>query len=223
MIERVWIRWCSSILLLFAGTLGITAPAVSFHVGPVSAGDATRPVVLQAADVHPHVHDRPEVETAATRFSRFVSADTTERDHEQEDPSEKGATPDSTRTAGEDAWTLVTTLQGIEVKYIHYIEADNHNDGVVIRLRNQTACSADVRFTVVFRSEHREVTAPYATSLAPWELKTGESAGLFWIPFPDGESVGEVGLRGLSVELSHAGAPPNNRGRNVECPAQGRL
>jgi hypothetical protein len=31
-------------------------------------------------------------------------------------------------------------------------------------------------------------------------METGESAGLYWIPFTDGRSIGEIGLRGIRVE-----------------------
>jgi hypothetical protein len=36
-------------------------------------------------------------------------------------------------------------------------------------------------------------------------MKTGENDGLFWIPFRDGRSIGEVGLRGFDIEPIRSG------------------
>ena len=109
--------------------------------------------------------------------------------------------PDTTQPWYETAWTPIVERRGVQVAYLFYSEADNKNDGVVLRLRNRNDHPVRYAFTAIFRGPEAESTAQVEGTLAPGEMKTGDNDGLFWIPFKEkGYSVGEIGLRGLRVE-----------------------
>jgi len=105
------------------------------------------------------------------------------------------------RRWSDEVWKPIITHNGVAFAYIFYSEADNVNNGVVVRLHNQNAYPIRYAFRVVFRTwrgeEHVERAAG---TLQAGQMKTGEHDGLFWIPFRDGRSVGEVGLRGYTIE-----------------------
>jgi hypothetical protein len=114
--------------------------------------------------------------------------------------------PDTTQPWYETAWTPIVERNGVQVAYLFYSEADNKNDGVVLRLRNRNDHPVRYAFTAIFRGPEAEATAQVDGTLAPGEMKTGENDGLFWIPFKEkGYSVGEIGLRGLQVERIEGG------------------
>ncbi len=99
------------------------------------------------------------------------------------------------------AWTTIIKHDGVDVSYIFYREADNVNNGVVVRLINRNTHPVRYAFKVVFRAgDGTEKVAQASGDLKPGEMETGESAGLYWIPFTDGRSIGEIGLRGIRVE-----------------------
>jgi hypothetical protein len=111
------------------------------------------------------------------------------------------APPDTTQPWYETAWTPIVVRNGVQIAYLFYTEADNKNDGVVLRLRNQNDYPVRYAFTVIFRGPEAEATAEARGTLQAGEMKTGENDGLFWIPFREkGYSVGEIGLRGINVE-----------------------
>jgi hypothetical protein len=107
--------------------------------------------------------------------------------------------PDSTASWTDTAWTPIVERNGVAISYIFYAKADNHNNGVVLRLRNRTDAALRYAFTVLFRGPEGEASAVAQGTLRPGEMKTGETDGLFWIPFEDGRRIGEVGLRGLRI------------------------
>jgi hypothetical protein len=121
-------------------------------------------------------------------------------------------TTDSTGTgAGETgpawhdaAWNDIAVIDGVRFSYIYYAAADHVNDGVVVKLENRRQSAVNVAFTIIFRSPGAEVTDRFSTILRPGEMKTGENDGLYWIPFGRGESIGEVGLRGVDVVAADA-------------------
>lgn len=114
--------------------------------------------------------------------------------------------PDTARAWHESAWTDIVTREGITVAYIFYQKADNQNNGVVLRLRNHNAYPVRYRFTVIFRGPEGEASAQASGRVPPRSIKTGENDGLFWVPFKDGRSIGEVGLRGLDVRRARSTA-----------------
>ncbi|GIV58519.1 MAG: hypothetical protein KatS3mg042_1432 [Rhodothermaceae bacterium] len=104
-----------------------------------------------------------------------------------------------TPTAGAWAWKPIVTQAGVRVDYLFYARADNYNNGVVIKLTNTNGYPVAFRFTIVFRAEGAEEEAYVEGRLAAYEVRTGDTAGLFWVPFKDGRSLREVGLRGLRI------------------------
>ncbi len=106
----------------------------------------------------------------------------------------------SAQTIAEVAWRTVVRTDGIVIRYIFYEEADNANNGVGLLLENEGDESIEFRFVLILRSVERVWESEIAGRLGPGERRTGESAGLFFVPFRDGGSVGEIGIRGLEVE-----------------------
>ena len=145
--------------------------------------------------------DGTSAASARVAHGRVTAADTTVPDTTVRDPTEADTTEaDTTVTPWhEEAWSPITRVAGVRFDYIFYSKADNYHNGVVLRLRNTNAHPVRLDFTVVFRTPNEEATAEWAGSLEPGESQTGENDGLFWIPFKDGQSIGEVGLRGIDV------------------------
>lgn len=114
--------------------------------------------------------------------------------------AQDATSPDSVRAWHDDAWTSIIEQEGVEISYIFYPDADNENNGVVLRLRNTNENPVGYAFTVIFRTPDAERTAHVEGNLGPGEAKTGGSAGLFWVPFRQrDQTIGEVGLRGLEI------------------------
>ena len=95
------------------------------------------------------------------------------------------------------------TVDSVAVSYVFYSEADNRNNGVVLKIANYR--STDVRYdmTVVVRGPKREVTERVRGSVAAQSLLTGDEAGLFFVPFTDGTPIGELGLRAYQFRSVH--------------------
>ncbi len=110
------------------------------------------------------------------------------------------AQPNRAQPGYEKAWRPIIEHEGVAFSFIFYPYADNEHGGVVVRLINRNDYAVDYAFTMVFRDgDGHEETARAEGRLRPGELQTGDRAGLFWIPFMDGRSIGEVGLRGYRV------------------------
>ena len=97
------------------------------------------------------------------------------------------------------AWRPLIEHEGVTFQYIFYSEADGKNNGVVLMLTNNNAYPVIYRFKIVFRSDDEEEIRAVSGDLNPGQSKTGEHDGLFWIPFVDGRSISEIGLRGYRV------------------------
>ncbi|NNE69823.1 MAG: hypothetical protein HKN29_05600 [Rhodothermales bacterium] len=110
------------------------------------------------------------------------------------------------RTAGEWAWKSVVLQDSVRVRYLFYSEADNVNNGVVLRLDNHASRAVAYRFVALFRSGDDQVEQEVTGRLDAQETITGEADGLFFIPFEDGRGVEQIGLRGFRVWP--AGDPP---------------
>lgn len=119
-------------------------------------------------------------------------------------PAAWGQIPEAARDSGkawhENAWTRMIEQGGVRISYIYYTEADNEHDGVVLRLINDNDVAVRYAFTLIFRAPDADTSTVVRGRLAPGEMKTGDDAGLFWVPFRDGDrSIGEIGLRGLNI------------------------
>lgn len=100
----------------------------------------------------------------------------------------------------EDAWTTIVEETGLKISYIYYPEADNENNGVVLRLENEGETPLRYVFTLVFRAPEADTSTIVRGELQPGKVKTGSASGLFWIPFEGtGYEIAEIGLRGLEV------------------------
>ena len=99
----------------------------------------------------------------------------------------------------EPGWRPLLQHDGLVFRYIFYREADTVNDGLVLRLTNTNAHAIRYRFLIVFRSDEREHVEEVTGRLGAGEDITGDLEGLFWVPFPDGAPISEVGLRGYTV------------------------
>ena len=99
------------------------------------------------------------------------------------------------------AWRPIFEHEGVSFSYIFYREADSANNGVVVRLHNTNRYAVRYQFKIIFRDEHEaEIVEEVLGEIAALQQKTGSLDGLFWIPFLDGRSIREVGLRGYKVE-----------------------
>lgn len=110
------------------------------------------------------------------------------------------ALPAAAQSSTDWAWTPLLRHEGLDISFIFYSEADNTNNGIVIKLHNRNTYPIAYRFKVVFRTEGAERIEPVVGRLEAGEARTGDAFGLFWIPFPDGRSIGEVGIRGYRVQ-----------------------
>lgn len=108
--------------------------------------------------------------------------------------------PDTTEPWFHEAWTKVIEQDGVRIDYIYYPEADNTHDGLVLRLINNNDVAVWYAFTIIFRSPAADTSMSVQGRIAAGQMKTGDKAGLFWIPFKgQDQRLGEVGLRGLKI------------------------
>ena len=96
-------------------------------------------------------------------------------------------------------WQLLIDKYGIRIDFIFYNKADNYNNGIVIKISNMNDYNVNYYFILVFRSENYEKPVEVTGLLLPGEIKTGSSAGLFFIPFKDSRSISEIGIRDFNV------------------------
>jgi hypothetical protein len=102
--------------------------------------------------------------------------------------------------AQSDAWQTLTVAEQVDISFLVYRYGAGDNAGVVIKLTNRNQSTVTYRFRAVFKSGDRESTSePVTGVLQPFEVKTGELSGLWWIPFRDGSPITEVGLKGLHI------------------------
>jgi hypothetical protein len=100
---------------------------------------------------------------------------------------------------GEGAWKPVATEDSVAIRYLFYSQADNVNNGLVLRLDNRGSARIAYRFIALFRSGEAQAEREVSGLLKAGESVTGDSDGLFFIPFPDGRTVEQIGLRGLRI------------------------
>ena len=102
--------------------------------------------------------------------------------------------------SGEEAWKPLLEHEGLQFLYIYYSKANTKDDGVVIMLQNLNEYCIRYRFTIIFESQEGSASADAEGTLAPMEMRTGETDGLYWIPFDDGRYIGAIGLRNYAVD-----------------------
>lgn len=111
-------------------------------------------------------------------------------------------------TSSDWAWKPVITVDSVAVSYVFYSQADNKNNGVVLKIANFR--STDVRYdmTVIMRGPqskamNKEVTTRVQGMVGAESMITGDHAGLFFVPFSDGTPIGELGLRAYRFRSVH--------------------
>ncbi|WP_157621316.1 hypothetical protein [Salisaeta longa] len=115
--------------------------------------------------------------------------------------AQRPSTPDSAMAWHEAAWTPMLVRNGLQFYYLFYPRADNHHNGVVIKLQNTNAYPVRYRFEVIFRAANGTERSAVATGrVGAHRLKTGDASGLFWIPFAGtNHTIRTIGLRGYRV------------------------
>lgn len=101
--------------------------------------------------------------------------------------------------AGEEAWKELFEHEGVRFLYVFYPKANGISDGVVVMLQNQNEYRVSYRFTIIFESEEGAESANVEGVLEALEWRTGDAAGLFWVPFDDERSLGAIGMRNYKV------------------------
>ncbi len=90
---------------------------------------------------------------------------------------------------------------GLIVSFIFYSEGDgDENNGVVIYLENKNDYNISFQFKLIFRAGAIDRVRTVDGTMIPREKRTGSNDGLYFIPFEDGRSLSEVGIKGCRVE-----------------------
>ena len=98
------------------------------------------------------------------------------------------------------AWRPVLAVDGVRLDYIFYANDGPADNGVVLKISNDTDHDIRYRFTLILRNPDDEHEEEVTGIVKARSLVTGNREGLYFAPFgPDG-SVGEIGLRGYLFE-----------------------
>ena len=89
---------------------------------------------------------------------------------------------------------------GLIVSFIFYSEGDgDENNGVVIYLENKNNYNISFKFTLIFRAGAIDRVRTINGTMIPRETRTGSNDELYFIPFEDGRSLSEVGIKNCKV------------------------
>lgn len=89
---------------------------------------------------------------------------------------------------------------GLIVSFIFYSEGDgDENNGVVIYLENKNDHNISFQFTLIFRAGANDRVRTVDGTMIPRERRTGSNDELYFIPFEDGRSLSEVGIKNCKV------------------------
>ena len=91
---------------------------------------------------------------------------------------------------------------GLIVSFIFYSEGDgDENNGVVIYLENKNDYNISFKFTLIFRAGAIDRVRTINGRMIPREKRTGSNDELYFIPFEDGRSLSEVGIKSCKVDM----------------------
>ncbi|MCH8123769.1 MAG: hypothetical protein IH853_11670 [Bacteroidetes bacterium] len=110
---------------------------------------------------------------------------------------------DAQKTSSDWAWKEIATIDGVEFVYIYYSEVRKEKNGVVLKLVNWNDYPIRYRFKIVFKADGDEHEDLVTGTIGPETLVTGDDAGLFFLPFEDGRSIGEIGIKGYRIRRLH--------------------
>ncbi|MBU1101572.1 MAG: hypothetical protein KKA84_14320 [Bacteroidetes bacterium] len=117
----------------------------------------------------------------------------------------------SSQDSGKFGWRKLADKEGLYIEFLFYSEADNTNNGVVVKLENKNDHSVEYDFDLIFRAEDEEKTQNVKGLLLPKQILTGSNEGLFWVPFKNGKFISEVGLKNLKAgKKKEDRNPPEN-------------
>ena len=89
---------------------------------------------------------------------------------------------------------------GLIVSFIFYREGDgDENNGVLIYLENKNDYNISFQFTLIFRAGAIDRVRTIDGTMIPRERRTGSNDELYFIPFEDGRSLSEVGIKSCKV------------------------
>ena len=90
--------------------------------------------------------------------------------------------------------------EGFVVSFIFYSDGDgDENNGVVIYLENMNNYNISFQFTLIFRAGTVDRMKAIDGTMFSGEKRTGSHDKLYFIPFEDGRSLSEVGIRNCKV------------------------
>lgn len=90
--------------------------------------------------------------------------------------------------------------EGFIVSFIFYSEGDGEeNNGVVIYLENKNDYKISFEFILIFRAGEVDRVKTIKGEMIALERRTGSNDGLYFIPFEDGRSLSEVGIKNCKV------------------------
>jgi hypothetical protein len=90
--------------------------------------------------------------------------------------------------------------EGFVVSFIFYSDGDGaENNGVVIYLENKNNYKISFKFTLIFRAGAIDRARMINGTMIPRERRTGSNDQLYFIPFEDGRSLSEVGIKNCRV------------------------
>ncbi len=89
---------------------------------------------------------------------------------------------------------------GLIVSFIFYSEGDGEkNNGVVIYLENKNDYNISFQFKLIFRVGAIDRVKTIDGRMIPRERRTGSNDELYFIPFEDGRSLSEVGIKSCKI------------------------
>jgi len=90
--------------------------------------------------------------------------------------------------------------EGFVVSFIFYSDGDGEeNNGVVIYLENMNDYNISFQLTLIFRAGAIDRMKTINGTMIPHEKRTGSNDELYFIPFEDGRSLSEVGIKNCRV------------------------
>jgi hypothetical protein len=89
---------------------------------------------------------------------------------------------------------------GLEVNFVFYSEGNGvYDNGIVLFLKNKNDYKIDYSFTIIFKADSLEKRSHVEGDLMAFELKTGSTSNLYFLPFEDKRRIKEVGITKIRV------------------------
>lgn len=106
----------------------------------------------------------------------------------------------SVTTRSDWAWRPVLAADSIRIDYIFYADNGRADNGVVLKISNDSARDVRYRFTIILKSPDAVFEEEVDGIVEAGTLITGDREGLYFAPFGPEGSVGEIGLRAYRFE-----------------------